>query len=387
MTQARINGSAQRAFSQDGSGWFQRVGGFTSVPALIRRLGGDPVAIMTRIGLAPDSLDEPEQRIPYTAMGELFQEAARSTGCSHFGLLCGRAFHLSGLGLVGDVVRNSSRVGAALRSLAAHQHLNGEGELAFLLQDGDFADVGYAIYHPRAVGASQIYDALIAGVCNFMRELCGASWAPSEVYFPHARPANIEPYRHFFRAALRFDSEFCALRFPADWLDQQVQGADPLLLRKAQKAAESAAREELLPQVYRAVRVLLLSGKSSGDDVAQMLSMHRRTLNRHLAARGETFHGVLDRVRFGVARELLEDTHVAMDDIAAALGYAGVTPFMRSFRRWSDTTPGQWRRTARGGRPVAGKVTVDTSAPALSGLLRYKAVVKAREGLLSRRPA
>ena len=235
MTQARINGSAQRAYSQECSGWSQRVGGFTSVPALIRQLGADPVATMTHIGLTPDSLDRPEQRIPYTAMGELFQEAARRTGCSHFGLLCGRAFHLSGLGLVGDVVRNSSQVGVALRSLAAHQHINGEGELAFLLQDGDFADVGYAIYHPRAVGTSQIYDALIAGVCNFMRELCGASWAPSEVYFPHARPANIEPYRHFFRAALRFDSEFCALRFPADWLDQQVQGADPLRLRRGRE--------------------------------------------------------------------------------------------------------------------------------------------------------
>ena len=30
------------------------------------------------------------------------------------------------------------------------------------------------------------------------------------------------------------------------------------------------------------------------------------------------------------------------DDIAATLGYAAVTPFRRTFRRWSGTTPVQW---------------------------------------------
>ena len=33
-------------------------------------------------------------------------------------------------------------------------------------------------------------------------------------------------------------------------------------------------------------------------------------------------------------------------DVAATLGYAGVSPFMRTFRRWAGTTPGQWRRAA-----------------------------------------
>jgi len=37
--------------------------------------------------------------------------------------------------------------------------------------------------------------------------------------------------------------------------------------------------------------------------------------------------------------ERLGDTQVAVDDVAAALGYAGVSPFMRSLRRWRCTTP------------------------------------------------
>ena len=56
---------------------------------------------------------------------------------------------------------------------------------------------------------------------------------------------------------------------------------------------------------------------------------------------------MLDDVRFQVARELLA-SDIALDDIAATLGYSTVTPFMRTFRRWSGTTPGRWRGMVRG---------------------------------------
>jgi AraC-like DNA-binding protein len=102
----------------------------------------------------------------------------------------------------------------------------------------------------------------------------------------------------------------------------------------------------LLEQVFRALRLLLIEGRKSGDDVAHALAMHRRTLNRRLRAQGTTFQAVLDQVRFGVARQLLSASEVPLDDVAATLGYAGVSPFMRSFQRWTGTTPGRWRRAA-----------------------------------------
>ncbi len=90
--------------------------------------------------------------------------------------------------------------------------------------------------------------------------------------------------------------------------------------------------------------MLLLAGKSSGDDLAQMLSLHRRTLSRRLRAQGTTFQKVLDEVRFEVACQLLEHTGAPIDQIATALCYADVSAFMHAFRRWSGTTPALWRK-------------------------------------------
>ena len=326
----------------------QRVGGFTGLPALIRQLGADPDLLLEGAGLAPGALESPEGRASYAALGRLLRDAAAATGCPHLGLLAGRMWHLADLGLLGELVRHSPTVGEALRTLTVHQHLNNEAGLAFLTERGGFVDLGFAIYHPGVPGADLHYDSVLAGGCNFVRELCGPGWAPSEVFLSRAQPADVAPYRSAFKVTPRFDAEVCALRFPSRWMALPVAGADPARLRAAQASAESLGRGRLVEQVRRALRTLLVRGSASGDDVAQMLSMHRRTLNRRLHAEGTTFQRVLDEIRYAVARQLLSDTGAALDDIAASLGYSGVCPFMRSFRRWSGTTPGRWRREAAG---------------------------------------
>ena len=62
---------------------------------------------------------------------------------------------------------------------------------------------------------------------------------------------------------------------------------------------------------------------------------------------GTSFQQVLDRVRLAMAKELLQESTIALVDITAALGYADDVSFIRAFRRWTGTTPGAWRDSAR----------------------------------------
>ena len=328
--------------------WDQRVGAFSRLPVLIRQLGADPHAMLSRAGIGSEAIARPEDRVPYHSLVTLLQEVASETACPHLGLLAGRMWYLADLGVVGEAVRHSPTVGDALKLLIAHQHLNGDGGLTFLLRRGPVVDLGYAIYQPGVRG-EQMYDAALAAAVNFMRELYGPSWLPSEVFFPYAKHDDSAHHRSFFKVPPHFNAEYCALRFPVEQLDMPVAGADPQRLRAAVQLLSMCLPEDLLRQVYRAVRRLLLEEQHSGDDAAQLLSIHRRTLNRRLQESGTSFQEILDQVRFQVARELLT-SEITLDDIAATLGYAAVTPFMRTFRRWSGTTPGRWRSEAR--RPI-----------------------------------
>jgi len=324
--------------------WTQRVGAFTALPALVRELGGDPFALSSVAGLVPHALDDPDGRISYQALSQFLNLAAERTGCAHIGLLAGRFWHLRDLGLLGRLALNSATVGDALHALVRHQHLNSEGGAAFLIERGDWTDLGYAVYCPSVSRANQIADAVVAGAFNFMRELCGGGWQPTAVLLAHAAPRDMSPYRALFKLTPRFDAEYSAVRFPARWMETPVAGADVRRRRRLQTQAAAVGDGGVVERVCRALRIGLATGRSSGDDIAKALHINRRTLNRHLEAAGTTFQALLDEVRYATARQLLAGSHLPLDDVAAALGYGGVTQFMRRFRCWSGGSPGDWRR-------------------------------------------
>lgn len=89
-----------------------------------------------------------------------------------------------------------------------------------------------------------------------------------------------------------------------------------------------------------------LDGHRAGQpraEAAQALGVSERTLARRLQAQGQSFAGLLDRVRRDAALQAVAHTTRPLADIGLALGYAERAVFWRAFRRWSGTTPQGWR--------------------------------------------
>ncbi len=96
----------------DGEAGTRRVGAFTLVPTLIRQLGIDLAPLLASARLDPRVLEELANRVQYEALLRLRNGAAAQAGCAHFGLLTGRASHLTPMGLLGELVRHAPTVGA-----------------------------------------------------------------------------------------------------------------------------------------------------------------------------------------------------------------------------------------------------------------------------------
>ncbi len=318
------------------------------VPEVLRSLGADPDVILAEAGFAPGLFDDPDNLITYAARGRLMAHCVARTGCTYFGLLVGQRLGLHSLGLAGYLVKTSPDVGSALRSLGRFLNLHVHGAVMPLTLEGDSAMISYLAYQPHVEATEQIGDGAVAGLFNCMRALCGPRWKPAEVWFAHRRPAELRPFRQFFRAPLRFDTEQYALVFSADWLNRPSVGADPELLRMLRKETDKLAathRGDFPEQVRGVLRTALLIGHGTADQVAALFSMHPRTLGRHLAAFGTNFQELAGEGRFEIARQLLENTTLDIGQVATALGYARASVFIRSFRRWSGTTPTAWRAT------------------------------------------
>lgn len=53
----------------------------------------------------------------------------------------------------------------------------------------------------------------------------------------------------------------------------------------------------------------------------------------------------LDELRAQIALKYLRTTELANEEIALALGFSDATNFRRAFRRWTNRTPSEIRRT------------------------------------------
>lgn len=321
------------------------------IASLLREHGVDVAAVLRECGLPSTALDDANAQLSFRMGGCLFQRAAWALQRADFGLLVGQRFELASLGLLGDLVRQAPTLGAALHSLVRFIHLQDRGSVLYLRRpDVGPVAIGYAIHDDEVPGSALIYDAVMAMVLGTLRELCGASFSAAELHLAHAAPADTSPYRRLFGVPVVFDEPHSELLFDRYWLDAPVAGAgdDTLVaLRRAAQAAEAVDPPHLDERVRVAVRVLLATGDVSAPRLAEALGLHERTLRRHLAQTGARLQHIVADERCHVAKQLLRETELAVQDIGWALGYADDTSFVRAFRGWCGCTPGQWRAAAR----------------------------------------
>jgi AraC-like DNA-binding protein len=334
-----------------------RVASLASVPSLLRDMGTDPIRLLKGVGLDPRVFKDPENPIGLVDAGRLLEVCAQSTGCPHFGLLVGQRGGVDSLGMLGALMLHSPTVDAALRSLTLHMHLRTRGGVPTRTVEGRWATLGYAIYQRGMPGSAYAHDVAIAIAFNIMRTLCGVNWLPSEVQFARAKPRDARPYRQFFRSPLRFDADRTAIVFDRRWLDRSLPGCDATLhglLEKQIAEREALDVEDLAERVRRALRTMLVTGRGAEEHVADLFSIHPRTLHRRLRAQGTSLRGLVEEGRCEIACQLLRDTTMNVSEIANVLDYADATALTRAFGRWMNCPPAAWRAKVCSGEAKSG---------------------------------
>ena len=105
--------------------------------------------------------------------------------------------------------------------------------------------------------------------------------------------------------------------------------------------------DDLVGKVREEVARLLSEGAPLAE-VAKRLGVGARTLQRRLRDRGLGFNGIVDDVRRERSFLYLQREDLTVSEIAFRLGYSEASAFDRAFRRWSGTSPLQFRRGVDG---------------------------------------
>ena len=307
---------------------------------------------------ADEDLADPDQFVPYDRLLQLWDSLVARFPDRPLGMLYGDQLPLTVTGVVGQVCANAPTLRAALQAQIRFNRL-----LDPRLAVGHEAQpplhritFAYGMTNPCI---PEILEMLVTTTVRFARLLAGEpNMGPARVCFAHGQRHPDTAYASRTLCEAVFDAGWTGIEFSPEFLNAPVLKAQPdaqkYLARHAELLlAERAPRapSTLAEQVRHRVADMLANGSPTAEAVAAALGMSERTMQRRLHAEHTSFSDAVDDVRRQGALRLLAQPHVTIQETAFVLGYAEPRAFHRAFRRWTGTTPGQFRRAMAHGVP------------------------------------
>jgi AraC-like DNA-binding protein len=312
--------------------------------------GVEPEELYRAVGLEQAILADPDNRIPFAQLVALYERAADLTGDDAFGLHVGERVDPKLFDVLGYMVVNSPTLGESLNRLVRYHSIWSDGAFFTLNTRDSHTSLTYEYFDEQIDESRQDCEMTLSIAVSFGRRVTGIEWTPREVSFRHSRPKSITEHQRIFRAPIRFNSPSNELIFDTSLLALPMATADPglstILERHAQELlARSPHQGGLIEQVRHLLGESLSGGDPRLERISQKLGISVRTLQRRLREEGTSHQDLLDEVRSDLSRRYLQESRLAICEVAYLLGFSEPSAFHRAFRRWTGITPKEFRRT------------------------------------------
>lgn len=317
-----------------------------TVLAAAERQGLSRIQLLQHASLRPEQLGE--ERWPIDDITRLWRAAAALTQDPGFGLKAGSLVGPASFNVVSFIFQSSPTLREAITLAQKFQRLISDGG-RFQLIAGDMRS--WVIYHPQqgelAFSPHQI-EAVLAAVVSFSRWVSNHDIVPARVRFSHSQLGPLAGYQAVFHTEVDFNQAFSGLHLDNTLLDTPLPQADVQLaaVHREYAAARLAALSKL-PDFAAQVRQWLVANLGQGvperSTAARHTGLSDRMFARRLQSQGLSYSYVVDTVRKEAACAAVADTDDTFVDIAQRLGFSEASAFNRAFKRWTGSSPGEWR--------------------------------------------
>ncbi|MFD7076290.1 AraC family transcriptional regulator [Nocardioides sp. NPDC059952] len=328
-----------------------RASGLAEFRELVRELGADPDPLLRRVGVRAADAGDHDVFITYRSLVEAIESAASLTATPDFGRRLAKRQGVAILGPLAVAARTAPTVGDALRICTVYLSAYSPSVAVALLEGSgpDQTFLEFRVVAPDIPACPQVIELSLGIAAAMLRYLRGDDYRPHAVHLPHAPVTAESSYRDYYGCAPHFAKRRAGFMLATADLARGVSHeaqAHAVILRYLD-GMTAAAESDLSGPVRRLVRQLLPTGAVTMDLVARQFSMHRKTLQRRLAAEGTTFGALLDETRRELADHYLRNTDLSLTQVARELGYAEQSVLSRSCVRWYGEGPAARRARLR----------------------------------------
>ena len=172
-------------------------GGLSRLAIARLRAAGMPVApLLVRVGLTPELIADPDERLSVRSQVRLLEEAAIALKDDCIGFTLAREFDLREIGLIYYVMASSQTLGEGLKRLARYSRVTNEA-LVFGYREGNSLTISLSYSGvPRHSDRHQIEFCMFA-VLRICRALTGQNLVPRHFSVAHHRSEGISEMARF----------------------------------------------------------------------------------------------------------------------------------------------------------------------------------------------
>jgi len=316
--------------------------------AQLRKQGKGVRPVLSGAGLTAQQVDNPTTRLEVRTQIKVLKLAAEELRDDFLGFHLARSFDLREIGLVYYVMASSEHLSEALHNCVRYSRINNEGvRLRFDLGRAATIALEYVdVERPLDIHHLEFWLVTLVRIC---RQLTDGRLAPHQLKVRHFRAHSPAEFKNFFGTDVEFGADADEIVFSAPIASLPIVGRDTHLNKLLRKYAEEALASRpsehatIRSGVERILPKLLPHGRANASEVARQLGMSSRTLSRKLRNEGMSFAEILDELRAALAKRYLNDRELPVSEIAWLLGYREVSSLTHAFRRWTRTSPRQFR--------------------------------------------
>ncbi len=316
----------------------------------LRQRGARADDLLKEVGLRRADVADPEARVSYAAVLRLIERAATLLNDPSLGLRLGAAYGARDSGLLGFVLLNSPTLIEVLANLQRYFHVIGDGEDIEIERNAAHLTLRFRESDLALRGLRHNSEYMAAIIVRACRDMTRKRLSPVRAEFMHGRPNASVAYDRYLGCPVKFHAQWDALIFDAKVAQLPVIGADDRLLKVLERACRQVLgpaprKQDLVHDVREWAMDRLTKGPIHIDDIARELGMSAKTLERRLGEKGKSFTALVDEVRRGLATRYLGETDFRLEQVAYLTGYSEPAALVRAFKRWTGTTPMQYRNT------------------------------------------
>jgi AraC-like DNA-binding protein len=330
--------------------------------ALAAELAAEGISVrdlFARTGIDSAQLEDVHARISHRQRLAIYRNAKRLARRSDIGLLAGARQRISDYGIYGYAMVSSRTFGDSLLFSLDHVTMAGPA----------VRQISFRIERATAILRSHGLDTLgdlLPFAAEFWRSSITALFSrvlespfPSKrMIFPFPAPIHWRNYERMFNCPIDFDADRMEWHFDAKVLDVPCPNANPITAKICQQVCDAVLAERPgESELVRRIRTACLNSPNrfpAAAGIASELGLSLRTFYRRLAQEQLSYQSIVDGMRRSLAAELLENTHMGIDQIAERIGFADATSFRKAFKKWTNRSPSDFRHPER--EPLEGRL-------------------------------